>query len=171
MDLRDPLLGFILLFMSGYIRTLKTFHRRGKNVSEYLFCIYLADINECNGTHNSTNNCHENATCFNYPGGFNCSCNSGFIGNGTYCEGMSNSTHPPSDLASWSSHPSGDIVSVLSAMVLIVRVGTPPHFHLNSSPSHLIPWSSLSSAFSPIHNYLPGYSSCSSLNHLPPICR
>ena len=31
--------------------------------------------------------CHMNATCSNYLGGFNCSCNEGFIGNGMDCVG------------------------------------------------------------------------------------
>ncbi|XP_072017956.1 uncharacterized protein [Amphiura filiformis] len=40
------------------------------------------DENEClRGAHN----CHVNATCRNIPGGFNCECNIGHIGNGTYC--------------------------------------------------------------------------------------
>ena len=31
-------------------------------------------------------NCHENATCSDVAGGFNCICNTGFTGNGTFCE-------------------------------------------------------------------------------------
>ena len=42
------------------------------------------DIGECtNGSHN----CHSNATCNNIVGSFICSCDGGFTGNGTYCEG------------------------------------------------------------------------------------
>lgn len=41
------------------------------------------DVNECDeGTHN----CHENANCSEVMGGFNCTCNTGFTGNGTSCE-------------------------------------------------------------------------------------
>ncbi|XP_031556563.1 fibrillin-2-like [Actinia tenebrosa] len=41
------------------------------------------DINECNdGTHT----CHSDATCNNTIGGFNCTCKSGFNGNGKHCE-------------------------------------------------------------------------------------
>ena len=42
------------------------------------------DEDECslNGT------CLENATCTNIPGSFVCTCNNGFTGNQTYCEGI-----------------------------------------------------------------------------------
>ena len=44
----------------------------------------LADVNEC--TDLST--CHHNATCTNTIGSFECSCNSGFSGDGTIdCDG------------------------------------------------------------------------------------
>jgi hypothetical protein len=42
----------------------------------------ILDINECND-----NPCSINATCFNTPGSFSCSCNSGFAGNGFLCSG------------------------------------------------------------------------------------
>ena len=41
-------------------------------------------MNECD---ERTHNCHENATCSDVVGGFDCSCNTGFTGNGTFCEG------------------------------------------------------------------------------------
>ena len=31
--------------------------------------------------------CHSNATCQNINGTYKCICNSGFTGNGTFCEG------------------------------------------------------------------------------------
>ena len=41
------------------------------------------DVNECDeGIHN----CHENANCSYVVGGFNCTCNTGFTGNGISCE-------------------------------------------------------------------------------------
>ena len=45
---------------------------------------FPTDEDECslNGT------CPENATCANIPGSFVCSCNTGFTGNQTYCEGI-----------------------------------------------------------------------------------
>ena len=43
-----------------------------------------ADIDECKlGTHL----CHSNANCSNTDGGYNCTCMTGFSGNGTDCEG------------------------------------------------------------------------------------
>ena len=33
--------------------------------------------------------CHYHAHCTNTLGSYKCSCNDGFKGNGTYCEGMS----------------------------------------------------------------------------------
>lgn len=47
------------------------------------FYILLAEIDECHGE----NNCHNNATCKNVIGSYNCSCSDGFQGNGTHCEG------------------------------------------------------------------------------------
>ena len=42
------------------------------------------DIDECAM---DTDNCAENATCSNIPGSFNCTCNEGYTGDGTCCEG------------------------------------------------------------------------------------
>ena len=48
-----------------------------------LFSVFIADVNECCvGTF-----CHINSTCSDFLGGFTCSCNDGFTGNGTHCEG------------------------------------------------------------------------------------
>ena len=43
------------------------------------------DIDECA---EKTDNCHGNATCFNTPGSFHCSCNARYTGNGIYCKGI-----------------------------------------------------------------------------------
>ena len=49
----------------------------------YHFSLYT-DVNECKyGSHN----CDVNANCTNTEGSFNCSCNPGYTGNGTYCNG------------------------------------------------------------------------------------
>ena len=45
----------------------------------------VSDIDECE---KRTHNCDKNATCINYNGFFKCSCNSGYLGNGTNCEGL-----------------------------------------------------------------------------------
>ena len=47
-------------------------------------CFTFSDIDECR---NKTHNCHDNATCTNLDGLFNCTCDPGYTGNGTYCEG------------------------------------------------------------------------------------
>ena len=45
---------------------------------------FTSDIDECA---DATNNCDSNATCINTPGSFTCTCNQGYTGNGTTCEG------------------------------------------------------------------------------------
>ena len=53
-------------------------------VPTLIHCLFIS-IDEdkcCVGTF-----CDITATCSNYLGGFNCSCNEGFIGNGTDCQG------------------------------------------------------------------------------------
>ena len=47
----------------------------------YFFC---ADYDECS---NESHNCHENATCINAAGYFECICNPGFTGDGRICAG------------------------------------------------------------------------------------
>lgn len=44
----------------------------------------LVDVNECA---TGQNNCHSNASCANTPGGFTCTCNAGYIGDGITCTG------------------------------------------------------------------------------------
>lgn len=42
------------------------------------------DIDECAA---ETDNCHANATCRDNGGSFDCTCDSGYTGSGTSCEG------------------------------------------------------------------------------------
>ena len=48
--------------------------------------MHSTDVDECSGE----NECHGNATCVNNIGSYNCSCKTGFTGNGTYCQGTMN---------------------------------------------------------------------------------
>jgi len=45
----------------------------------------LTDVNECGL---DTDNCHVNATCADVIGSFECTCNSGFEGDGVNCASM-----------------------------------------------------------------------------------
>ena len=52
-----------------------------------IMCIHsllFIDINECDA---KTHQCHKDAYCNNTKGSYNCTCNVGYDGNGTYCEG------------------------------------------------------------------------------------
>ncbi|XP_078665539.1 uncharacterized protein LOC144907963 [Branchiostoma floridae x Branchiostoma belcheri] len=42
----------------------------------------LLDINECTAAHN----CHQHAICTNLPGSYNCTCETGYAGNGLLCD-------------------------------------------------------------------------------------
>ena len=46
-----------------------------------------SDIDEC--SNDTLNNCHDNATCTDTVGSFECSCEEGFTGDGVNCTGKS----------------------------------------------------------------------------------
>ena len=48
--------------------------------------IQILDVDEC--AMSSTNNCSANADCENAVGSFNCTCKSGFAGDGNTCTGI-----------------------------------------------------------------------------------
>ena len=48
-----------------------------------IFC-YFVDVDECEA---DISDCDVNAKCINTEGSHNCTCQSGFAGNGTSCEG------------------------------------------------------------------------------------
>ena len=47
---------------------------------------WFLDMNECG---QSSDLCHTNASCSNIMGSYQCTCQSGFTGDGTSCSGMS----------------------------------------------------------------------------------
>ena len=53
--------------------------------SLYTVALAFLDVDECASS--DTNDCHPDASCNNTVGGFNCTCLSGFEGNGTSCTG------------------------------------------------------------------------------------
>ena len=50
----------------------------------FLLHCFLIDINECKDLPDA---CHKDAYCSNYDGSYNCTCVSGYSGNGTVCIG------------------------------------------------------------------------------------
>ena len=46
--------------------------------------IVFKDVNECD---EDTDSCHENATCANTDGFYNCTCKIGYGGDGEHCQG------------------------------------------------------------------------------------
>ena len=54
------------------------------NYYYYYYYFYdFPDIDECKGNHS----CHVNATCTNTNGSYVCTCNPGYVGNGSDCTG------------------------------------------------------------------------------------
>ena len=75
----------------GYTGNGTTCYGKQSIISSWNFAVFVCmmaivspiDINECA---NATT-CNSNAACTNTPGSFTCTCNQGYTGNGTTCEG------------------------------------------------------------------------------------
>ena len=52
-----------------------------------LTCLCHLKIKGINLCEVGPTDCHTNATCLDRDGGYDCECNDGYTGNGTYCEG------------------------------------------------------------------------------------
>ena len=51
---------------------------------EFFITFIFTDFDECAA---NSDNCHDDATCMNTLGGYECKCNGGYEGNGVLCEG------------------------------------------------------------------------------------
>ena len=49
--------------------------------------ICILDVDECKEISGTPDDCDDNAQCNNYPGSFECSCNTGYDGDGFNCTG------------------------------------------------------------------------------------
>eukprot|EP01088_Endostelium_zonatum_P002500 TRINITY_DN1307_c0_g1_i1.p1 TRINITY_DN1307_c0_g1~~TRINITY_DN1307_c0_g1_i1.p1 ORF type:complete len:912 (-),score=135.45 TRINITY_DN1307_c0_g1_i1:123-2756(-) len=61
-------------------------YRTIENADGTITCI---DVDECLG-----NPCHERASCFNYPGSYECKCQDGYEGDGKMCRQLSSGSFP-----------------------------------------------------------------------------
>ena len=91
----------------------------------------VSDIDECADA--TTNNCDSNAMCTNTPGSFTCTCNQGYTGNGTTCEGTdSNSVSCKSYTLLYQI-----LMSVLMLPLTIVTIKLHVPTLLGASPVHV----------------------------------
>ena len=51
---------------------------------EFVITFVFADSDECAA---NSHNCHDDAMCMNTQGGYECTCNAGYRGNGVLCKG------------------------------------------------------------------------------------
>jgi len=73
------------LLYSIYLLTLSLTHIDMYQCFNILYFVSQIVAGECQN--DTLNDCHTNATCENTEDGHNCTCNDGYMGNGTYCEG------------------------------------------------------------------------------------
>jgi len=63
--------------------SLSTFQYSKCSITSILMYV-VADVDECA---DGSAGCSADASCTNFAGGFTCSCNDGYAGDGTICEG------------------------------------------------------------------------------------
>lgn len=67
--------------------------RQLANCSTSMLDMYVADVDECES---DVDECSDNAECFDTIGSYDCTCISGYFGNGIDCEGKANPHAPMS---------------------------------------------------------------------------
>ena len=65
------------------IRATKLIQMKRSRPNTYCLHFFVETTNECQ----SKNLCHTEATCRDVDNGYMCTCNRGYVGNGTYCVG------------------------------------------------------------------------------------
>ena len=65
------------------------FHLTPTKLPHYT-CIHITDVDECSA---STHSCSENAECTNTKGGYTCTCNAGYTGDGKNCTAGKSNWH------------------------------------------------------------------------------
>mgnify|MGYP002259967521 CR=1 FL=1 len=79
---KDSILDFIFFFLLR--SNLNLFWTLNASLSDILHISFIPDIDECSS---AANECHQNASCHNTKGSYNCTCKDGFEGDGKNCSG------------------------------------------------------------------------------------
>lgn len=136
----DETVGFSCQCLTGFYKA------SGETVT-------CTDFDECTISSGGTrNNCHKDANCSNVDGGFNCTCRSGKVGNGTFCSDVTYPTLSASTLSS-ASCPSTKRDNVDYCEVYnVIPPPAPPlfpgHFHFSRFWCNVVIFSLRSLSFS-----------------------
>ena len=80
---KGPFVGYLVYVFDSRVRSRKKWLLFVIITSRFHH-IYFTDFDECA---TNSDNCHDDATCMNSPGGYECKCNDGYRGNGVFCKG------------------------------------------------------------------------------------